>query len=166
MYCNTHKTPGMITFKKTCLECNKTPCYGNVGEKGAFYCAVHKKEGMINVTHKTCKTYLCTVVVKKKYDGYCFFCFINLFPNKKVSCNYRTKEYSTIEFLKNKFPDVNWITDKTLIDGCSRRRPDVLLDLGYQIIIVEIDENQHIAYDTSCENKRMMELSKDADIGQ
>ena len=26
----------------------------------------------------------------------------------------------------------------------------------------EIDENQHIAYDTSCENKRMMELSKDA----
>ena len=27
--------------------------------------------------------------------------------------------------------------------------------------IVEIDENQHIEYDCSCENKRIMELSQD-----
>ena len=33
--------------------------------------------------------------------------------------------------------------------------------MGYQIIIIEIDENQHIDYDCSCENKRMMELSQD-----
>ena len=36
-----------------------------------------------------------------------------------------------------------------------------MLDLGYQVIIVEIDENQHIDYDCSCENKRIMELSQD-----
>jgi hypothetical protein len=35
------------------------------------------------------------------------------------------------------------------------------LDLGYQVIIIEIDENQHIDYDCSCENKRIMELSED-----
>jgi hypothetical protein len=35
------------------------------------------------------------------------------------------------------------------------------LDLGYQIIIIEIDENQHIDYDCNCENKRIMELSQD-----
>ena len=29
------------------------------------------------------------------------------------------------------------------------------------IIIVEIDENAHINYDSSCENKRLMELSQD-----
>jgi hypothetical protein len=46
-------------------------------------------------------------------------------------------------------------------DGCSKRRPDLLLDLGYQIIIIEVDENQHIDYDTSCENKRIMEISRD-----
>ena len=51
---------------------------------------------------------------------------------------------------------------KTCIqDGCSKRRPDLLLDLGYQVIIIEVDENQHINYDCSCENKRLMELSKD-----
>jgi hypothetical protein len=33
--------------------------------------------------------------------------------------------------------------------------------LGYQILIIEIDENQHLDYDCSCENKRIMELSQD-----
>ena len=51
--------------------------------------------------------------------------------------------------------------DKKIQDGCSTRRPDLFLDLGYQIIIIEIDENQHIDYDCSCENKRIMELSQD-----
>jgi hypothetical protein len=46
-------------------------------------------------------------------------------------------------------------------DGCSRKRPDLLLDLGYQVIVVEIDENQHESYDCSCENKRLMLLSQD-----
>ena len=46
-------------------------------------------------------------------------------------------------------------------DGCSLRRPDLLLDLGSHIIIVEIDENKHTNYDCSCENKRLMELSQD-----
>jgi hypothetical protein len=45
--------------------------------------------------------------------------------------------------------------------GCSKRRPDLLLDLGEQVIIIEIDENRHIDYDCSCENKRLMELSQD-----
>ena len=47
------------------------------------------------------------------------------------------------------------------MDGCSKRRPDLLLDMGYHIIIVEVDENKHTGYDCSCENKRLMELSQD-----
>jgi len=56
-----------------------------------------------------------------------------------------------------------WLSDKIISGGCSKKRPDLLLDLGYQIIIIEIDENQHIKYDCSCENKRIMELSQDLD---
>ncbi len=37
----------------------------------------------------------------------------------------------------------------------------MFLDLGYQVVIVEIDENQNIDYDCSCENKSLMELSLD-----
>jgi len=86
---------------------------------------------------------------------------MNLFPDKPVSRNYKTKEYSVVDFIKNKYPNINWISDKIIDGGCSRRRPDLLLDLIYQIIIVEIDENQHIDYDCSCQNKRVMELSQD-----
>jgi hypothetical protein len=37
------------------------------------------------------------------------------------------------------------------------------LDLGDRVIIVEIDENQHFSYDCSCENRRLMEISRDVD---
>jgi len=36
-----------------------------------------------------------------------------------------------------------------------------LCDLGYQVIIVEVDENNHENYDCSCENKRIVQLSQD-----
>ena len=51
--------------------------------------------------------------------------------------------------------------NRVVSNGCSKRRPDLLLDLLYQVVIIEIDENQHIEYDCSCENKRIMELSQD-----
>ena len=89
------------------------------------------------------------------------FCYIHLFPDKPVVRNYKTKERSVVEFVLNAFPDYSWITDKKVQDGCSKRRPDLLLDLGYQVVIIEVDENQHIDYDCSCENKRIMELSQD-----
>jgi len=63
--------------------------------------------------------------------------------------------------VKTQFPDVKWITDKIVSGGCSKRRADMLSDLLYQIVIIEIDENQHTDYDCSCENKRIMELSQD-----
>lgn len=114
---------------------------------------------MVNVKHKTCINEWCYTQVAEKYDGYCLFCYMNMFPDKPVSRNYKTKEFAVVEYIKNKFQNFDWISDKKISDGCSKRRPDLLLDLGYQIIIIEIDENQHIGY--SCENKRLMEISQD-----
>ena len=164
MYCVKHKRQGMIDIKnKTCCEpgCKKQPNFNMEGKKRALSCAVHKTPGMINVINKKCKSEWCLTHVQNKYDGFCIRCFIHLFPDKPVSRNYKTKEYTVVEFVTSKFPEVHWIADKVINAGCSKRRPDLLLDLGYQILIVEIDENQHIDYDCSCENKRIMELSQD-----
>jgi len=57
---------------------------------------------------------------------------------------------------------LGYITDE-YYDGCSKKRPDLFLDLGFQVLIVEIDENGHHGYDNLCENKRVMELSKDVE---
>ena len=165
LYCFAHKEDGMVdVINKKCIDpdCEKQPNYNEQGQTKALYCSAHKEDGMVNVVSKTCKTHLCYTLVSEKYDGYCLFCYINMFPDKPVSRNYKTKEFAVVEFVKTNHPDLTWVADKSISDGCSRRRPDLLLDLGYQIIIIEIDENQHIDYDCSCENKRIMELSQDA----
>ena len=164
LYCSTHKKEGMIDVRhKICIYegCKIRPNFNVEGNTNAIYCSTHKKEGMIDVKNKTCKSEWCFIRVTEKYDGYCIFCYIHLFPDKPVSRNYKTKEYAVVEYIKNKYPNFNWIADKIINGGCSKRRPDLLLDLLYQVIIIEVDENQHVDYDCSCQNKRVMQLSQD-----
>ncbi len=79
---------------------------------------------------------------------------------KKIKRNYKTKETTVVDHLKEKFPGVTWVQDKRVKDGYSKRRPD-LLDMGNHVVIVEVDENQHKTYDCTCENRRYMEISRD-----
>ena len=165
LYCGTHKKEGMINIKSPICKyenCKIHPNFNIEGQKTPLYCVSHKKEGMINIKSPICKTTLCnTLVHKNNYKGYCLRCFIFTFPDKPVTRNYKTKERYVVDFILQKIPNFTWITDKKIQDGCSLRRPDLLLDLGYQVIIIEVDENQHQYYDCSCENKRIMELSQD-----
>jgi hypothetical protein len=101
------------------------------------------------------------MISNKKYEGYCLRCFVNLFPDKPNTRNYKTKEKCVVDNITESFPQFTWVADKRVQDGCSKRRPDLLLDLGSHIIIVEVDENKHTDYDCSCEHKRLMELSQD-----
>ena len=104
---------------------------------------------------------MCLTRPSKRYDGYCLRCFMFTFPDKPVVRGYKTKESATAQHVLSEFPNFDWVTDKRVQDGCSRRRPDMLLDFGSHIVIIEIDENQHRAYDCSCENRRLMEISQD-----
>ena len=163
-FCVTHRRDGMVDVKnKTCQhpECMTRPVYGVPGTKIAQFCATHRQDGMVDVKHKTCHTHLCDTRVSCKYDGYCIRCYINMFPGRPVARNYKTKERAVVEFISENFPMYSWIEDHRIQDGCSRRRPDLLLDLGYQVLMIEIDEDSHETYDCSCENRRIMEISRD-----
>jgi hypothetical protein len=162
-YCFNCKEPHMIDIiNLKCIICkSKQPSFGLPDDKIAKYCAKCKEPNMIDIIHPKCKSEWCNTRITNKYDGYCCYCFMHLFPDKQVSRNYKTKEKYVIDYIKEYFKEIDIIADKQIYGGCSRRRPDILIDLGYQIIIVEIDENQHINYDCSCENKRIMELSQD-----
>jgi hypothetical protein len=167
MYCLKHKKDNMFCVSSTkCIEadCTTRPTYNFSTEKKPIYCLKHKKDDMINVINAMCKTPMCSIMASnKKYRGYCMRCFIHMFPGEKVAFNYKTKERAVVEYILEYFKDskYTWVADKTINNGCSDRRPDLLVDLGHQVIIVEIDENQHDVYDCSCQNKRIMELSKD-----
>jgi hypothetical protein len=164
MYCSKHKLVNMIDIKnKKCIfdNCKKKPSFNYIGQKEWLYCLTHKLDGMINITINKCKTPLCETKGNLHYENYCLRCYIHIYPDKKNCRNYKTKEQTVIDYVKTTFPELTIVTDKINPDGCSKKRPDILIDLGYQIIIIEIDENQHKFYDAACENKRTMEISQD-----
>ncbi len=75
--------------------------------------------------------------------------------------NYKTKEIAVATYLTEMFRDITWAQEKKIEGGCSRRRPDLFLDMGRHVVIVEVDENKHDEYDCTCENRRWMEISQD-----
>jgi len=164
-FCLKHKQDEMVDIKsKTCEfeDCDTQPYYNFKGEKKARFCLRHKKDGMVDIKSKTCEFEWCdTQIRNSKYKGYCLRCFMYMFPEENVSRNYKTKEKEVVDRVKGSLSKYDWVYDKRIQDGCSRRRPDMFLDMGDCIIIVEIDENQHEDYECSCENKRLMEISQD-----
>ena len=117
--------------------------------KGKAYCK--QCGGSALCKHEWCD-------IRKSKDGYCTRCFVKTFPDAPYSRNYKTKEKSVTDFVTETFPNFTWSIDRRVPDGCSKRRPDLMLDLGSHVIIVEIDENQHTDYDTTCEISRINEL--------
>jgi hypothetical protein len=130
---------------------------------GSAYCEHNKQKKHCKQCGGSalCKSEWCETIASKKYNGYCLRCCIYLCPDIPVVRNYKTKEKEVVDRIKEAFPMYDWAEDKKVPDGCSKRRPDLLLDMGSHVIIVEIDENKHDTYDCSCENKRLMELSQD-----
>ena len=138
-------------------NCDKIPVFNKPGESKALYCYSHKESGMINVKHKKCK--LCHYIrANPKYSGYCMMCYVYTFPNTKISRNYKTKEKLVGEYIKNNFNEYDFVFDHRIEYGCSRRRPDIFLEYKNYVIIIEVDENQHIDYDIVCERNRLNEL--------
>lgn len=150
--CNSVSICEHDKIKSNCRECG-----------GLSFCEHGKRKTRCKLCggSQLCKTPLCETRGTKKYNGYCMPCCIHMCPEITVSRNYKTKEREVSDKIKESFPDFEWVLDKRVDGGCSKRRPDLLLDLGTHIIIIEVDENKHTTYDCSCENKRLMELSRD-----
>jgi len=137
--------------RSNCKECNGSRiCKHNIFKSRCKDCG----------GSQLCKSYLCETIKNKKYNGYCARCYIHLFPDEPISKNYKTKEYAVLEFIIENYPEHTWINDKKIEGGCSKKRPDIFLDLLTHSIIIEIDENQHRSYN-NCEIKRINLLFED-----
>ena len=116
--------------------------------------------------------YLCTpdsacqhckhVLVRDKSHcyPYCFRCYCVLHPDEPRTRRYRLKEHYVVDALRAHFGDSLTMTHDRRIDGgCTRYRPDILVDFGSHCLIVEIDEFRHANY--TCEQKRETDLYED-----
>ena len=161
LYCSEHKLKNMININNTYCQyegCSITASFNVKGETRGIYCAEHKDPDMISTTNKLC--ILCDMITAKShYDDHCYGCFSFKYPNHPRVKNYKTKEQAIMSEIAKVYSNI--ILDKAISGGCSRKRPDGLIDLLTHVIIVEVDENQHKDYDTLCDNKRTMMLYQD-----
>ncbi len=158
-WCADCKPEEAIDVKNKKCKCGTSPCFNLPGETVGKWCSKCKPKEAVDVLNccKVCKLISAT----PKYEGHCLRCFIYLFPDKKVSRNYKVKENHIFDAVIELLPDdLKTIRDKK-VGGCSQRRPDLMIDLNSHWICVENDENAHKDYDNLCENKRLMELYTD-----
>jgi hypothetical protein len=162
IYCRNHKLANMIDIlhnKCKFTNCNIRPIYNYENEKKGIYCNKHKLENMIDVVNKNLLCKMCKMIrSEKRLEFLCSLCFYYTYPNHEKTHNHKTKENQIISDLNKEFNNII-IQDKLISGGCSKRRPDGLIQLNDYNIIIEIDEYQHKDY--SCENKRIMEIFKD-----
>lgn len=160
-YCSSHSTDKSKNINTlNCLYCFKEPYYNFKNNNKAIVCLDHKEEGMVNKKVKYC--ILCSYTQSHGiFKPYCSGCYYFINPNSNITRNYKIKENAIMKIVKYKYEKC--ILDSIISGGCSRRRPDGLLDFISFSIIIEIDENRHSYYGEICENKRMMEIF--ADLG-
>lgn len=159
-------------LKAQCLECGGSGlCEHNILRR---YCV--KCDGSAFCVHKKykrsckqcdgsdlCKSLLCeTRKSNKRYEGYCFSCYMELFPDTIPVRNFKIKEKEVVNRIKEEFPHIPWVWDKAIDTKGSGRRPDLLADMGTHILIIEIDEDDaHNGYDDDDEKRRISEIHED-----
>jgi hypothetical protein len=157
-FCGLHKEDGMIDVKTHRCEydgCMTVPVFNNPGTKRGRFCLNHKEPGMEDVKNKRCTTPMCDIILAGSSRDYCARCFAYMFPDEKHG-HFKTREMKLKEYLTQQYPDKTITHDKHV--ECHRYRPDFVFDMGSHTIVIEIDENQHRSYDTSCDNKRLVSI--------
>lgn len=131
------------------LGTQKAPTFGMPGDRPRW-CASCSPAGAVDVVNKMCMK--CGIAqVKRKFD----MC---------ASCDTKNKRPTRVREnrVANAFREagVAWTAwNKQLTErACGLYRPDFVFDAGTHVVIVEVDEDQHKAYDPACENKRMMDV--------
>ena len=184
-YCAQHKQPGMISMcgnKCQSAKCKQVALFGLVNKR-AQYCSVHKLPNMINIIEASqCCTEGCllewlyvftetgkkycsdhypdqsAVAVQKRLCKYCDMCDLTTHVCAECSKNRHKKEWAVVRHLRKEIRTPFVYDQSSMLNGCSKKRPDIFFELNEHCIIVEVDENEHSTYQESCECARMSEI--------
>jgi hypothetical protein len=149
-----------ITIKCFHENCKGSPLYQNPENKSQLFCKKHKLTNHKFISYKLCAHPNCKKIAKKIFDGKCDIHAINNF--EKIDELYHRPQNIIMQFIKNHFADKVYILfDTTIPNGRSTRHPDIFIDMGTYVIIIEIDENQHKTYSIDKEKKRYDDIIND-----
>jgi len=182
LYCSLHKKENMISIQNNKCQsskCKATPLFG-LPNKRVQYCLHHKQENMINlVLENKCSILECNeeynhIIETTKYCNIhvpenslmivkrlCKYCDIKeeaTFVCKDCKKIQNKKEWAIVRYLRKAIDTQFEYNSSKMLQGCSKKRPDVYFELLKHCIIVECDENQHTNYGDSCECARLNEI--------
>ncbi len=114
------------------------------------HCEKHK--GVADIMTGEVKCIKCQLSYHMKHgENICVYCEGNEIINERV----KTKELN----VKNFLTESGFIFQHdTVVNDCSKRRPDFKIDGEGFIIIIEVDEKSHLDRNTDCETTRMKEI--------
>ena len=164
-----HSKEGMINVKnKKCQfdKCKNDAIFGFINKRKQ-YCMDHKQDEMINLElENKCSVPEC----EKEHE---FIIDNNKFCLEHAPENYETiikrlcknckkvsnkKEWAVVRHLRKTIDTKFEYNSSKMLQGCSKKRPDIYFELPRHCLIVEVDEHQHHTYDDSCECARINEI--------
>jgi hypothetical protein len=183
LYCFEHKKENMISItKKTCQmqKCKELALFGLINKRAQF-CLEHRESNMINLILENkcsildCDNEYCHVIERVKYcnthipsDQYgkivkrlCKYCDIKdevSFVCKDCKKIQNKKEWAIVRYLRSVIDTQFEYNSSKMLQGCSKKRPDIYFEMNTHCVIVEIDEHQHNTYEDSCECARINEI--------
>ena len=91
---------------------------------------------------------------------YCLDCLLSIKPNDNRLKNFVRKEIYVLAELERRLPwlqssAVTFLWDMGVDGTCKGRRPDLLCDFGSYVLIIEVDEDQHLGNCVSSEKAKM-----------
>ena len=182
LFCFEHKKENMVNVKsKRCQfnNCKEDAIYGLINKRAQF-CFEHKKTNMINlILENKCSVPECDnefefIIDNQKYclnhcpkdyetniKRLCKYC--NILENSKHICKdckkvSNKKEWAIVRHLRKTIDTKFEYNSSKMLQGCSKKRPDIYFELNKHCVIVEVDEHQHMAYEESCECARINEI--------
>lgn len=180
IHCSKHRN--LNEFKNNNPKCTFNKCKNKPYYSDDQYpkrCEQHKLDIDKNIVEKPC------ISCGLKYflddnTNLCPSCFefkarkVDMTPNEERVEILLSNKYSYLNIKKqikvkeikilNLFQSncIDFLThDKKIPDGCSRYRPDFVIEFDMVTIIIEVDEHQHMSYDPSCELGRMLAIHQD-----
>jgi hypothetical protein len=110
---------------------------------------------------KYCLKHCPDETIKIKIKRLCKYCDIK--EESKYICNdckkiQNKKEWAIVRYLRKVIDTKFEYNSSKMLNGCSKKRPDIYFELNKHCIIVEIDEYQHNNYGDSCECARINEI--------
>ena len=152
-HCQKHSASNMY-YKRhpICEKCDEKPCYTDDGSNYPKRCFNHKLENDTNVVEAKCKQCGLLDIINES-TLMCNDCsaFTIIKHEKK-------KEKHIKQLIETKYKLYSY--DKVIDYGCSRYRPDIVIDFVSFFLVLEIDERQHSTLDCQCEQGRMVMIQQ------